>query len=164
MSATASEAYDAGDAPDAVTEVDASLGTVSPEQPYFPQRLEDKKRSDEDVYPDWLKGILREGYGDPWADHTNYDSTVVDEDVTLLPEVFGSDDDVELPEMYDDLEDVSDDAESDDWAYDVLGLSSDASVEAVESRYRDLVKEYHPDVGGDEEVFKEITEAYDRLT
>ncbi|WP_233571989.1 DnaJ domain-containing protein [Halosegnis longus] len=30
--------------------------------------------------------------------------------------------------------------------------------------YREAVKEKHPDRGGDEEEFKDVTAAYDRLT
>lgn len=48
-------------------------------------------------------------------------------------------------------------------AYATLGLDTDADDEAVRRAYRERVKETHPDRGGDEERFKEITAAYERL-
>lgn len=49
-------------------------------------------------------------------------------------------------------------------AYDRLGLEPGADEEAVRSAYRELVKEHHPDAGdGDEETFKRVTAAYERL-
>lgn len=46
---------------------------------------------------------------------------------------------------------------------DVLGIEPDGSVNtaSVELRYRELVKIHHPDVGGNEEIFRRITEARD---
>lgn len=50
-------------------------------------------------------------------------------------------------------------------AYDALGLEPDADQQAVREAYRRRVKEVHPDrPGGDEEAFKEVTAAYERLT
>lgn len=49
-------------------------------------------------------------------------------------------------------------------AYATLGLDPDADDEAVRRAYREQVKEVHPDRGGDEERFKQVTAAYERLT
>ncbi len=48
-------------------------------------------------------------------------------------------------------------------AYRRLGLETDASEAEIKRAYREAVKEVHPDRGGDEEAFKQITEAYERL-
>lgn len=56
--------------------------------------------------------------------------------------------------------------------YDLLELSATASEDEIKSRYRDLVKKYHPDKVGHlgpefkelaEKKFKEISAAYDRI-
>jgi len=39
----------------------------------------------------------------------------------------------------------------------------DASKENIKSAYRNLCKIHHPDKGGNEEKFKEISEAYSRI-
>ena len=50
-------------------------------------------------------------------------------------------------------------------AYDTLGLDPGADDQAIREAYRDLVKEVHPDSpSGDEEEFKEVKSAYERLT
>lgn len=49
-------------------------------------------------------------------------------------------------------------------AYATLGLDPDADDQAVRNAYRERVKETHPDRGGDEERFKQVTAAYERLT
>lgn len=49
-------------------------------------------------------------------------------------------------------------------AYRVLGVERDADEETVRRAYRERVKEVHPDRGGDEEEFRRVTDAYDRLT
>ena len=50
-------------------------------------------------------------------------------------------------------------------AYRALGLSPDADEDAVKRAYREKVKEVHPDTdGGDEEAFKKVNRAYERLT
>jgi DnaJ-domain-containing protein 1 len=50
-------------------------------------------------------------------------------------------------------------------AYATLGLEPGADEAAVKRAYRQRVKETHPDTGdGDEEAFKEVTEAYEHLT
>lgn len=50
-------------------------------------------------------------------------------------------------------------------AYDTLDLDRDADADAVKAAYREKVKEVHPDSpDGDEEAFKEVQSAYERLT
>lgn len=48
--------------------------------------------------------------------------------------------------------------------YDVLGVSKDASEAEIKKAFRSLAVKYHPDSGGDEEKFKEISEAYETLS
>lgn len=48
-------------------------------------------------------------------------------------------------------------------AYRVLGVSPDADPATVRQAYRDRVKDVHPDRGGDEESFKRVSRAYERL-
>lgn len=48
--------------------------------------------------------------------------------------------------------------------YEILGVSKDATTEEIKKAYLDLAKKHHPDVGGDEEAFKSIGEAYETLT
>jgi len=49
--------------------------------------------------------------------------------------------------------------------YQVLGLEPGADESAVREAYRSKVKEVHPDAeGGDEESFKRVQRAYERLT
>jgi curved DNA-binding protein len=52
--------------------------------------------------------------------------------------------------------------------YEVLGIAQGASEEEIKSAYRKLAKQYHPDLNQDnpdaEARFKEIGEAYERLT
>ena len=48
--------------------------------------------------------------------------------------------------------------------YDVLGVSKNASEEEIRKAFRKLAAKYHPDAGGDEQKFKEISEAYNTLS
>lgn len=47
--------------------------------------------------------------------------------------------------------------------YDVLGVSETSTQDEIKKAYRKKAVESHPDKGGDEEVFKKISEAYDVL-
>src|SRR3954471_9692450 len=47
--------------------------------------------------------------------------------------------------------------------YKVLGVPASASKDEIRKAYRKLSKELHPDSGGDEERFKEVSAAYDVL-
>lgn len=48
--------------------------------------------------------------------------------------------------------------------YEVLGISKGSSDSDIKKAYRKQSKKHHPDVGGDEELFKEINEAYSVLS
>lgn len=47
--------------------------------------------------------------------------------------------------------------------YNVLGVKPEASAAEIKRAYRSLAMKHHPDRGGDEKKFKEISEAYDVL-
>ena len=47
--------------------------------------------------------------------------------------------------------------------YEILGVSRDASDDDIKRAYRRRARELHPDTGGDEEQFKELTTAYEVL-
>jgi molecular chaperone DnaJ len=44
--------------------------------------------------------------------------------------------------------------------YDILGVDKKATTDDIKKAFRKLAQKHHPDKGGDEEQFKEITEAY----
>lgn len=48
--------------------------------------------------------------------------------------------------------------------YDILGVSRNATNEDIRKAFRKLAAKYHPDAGGDEKKFKEISEAYTTLS
>jgi molecular chaperone DnaJ len=48
--------------------------------------------------------------------------------------------------------------------YDILGIDKKANKEEVKKAFRKLAQKYHPDKGGSEDKFKEITEAYSILS
>lgn len=47
--------------------------------------------------------------------------------------------------------------------YDILGVDRKATQDEVKKAFRKLAQKHHPDKGGDEAAFKEITEAYSVL-
>lgn len=48
--------------------------------------------------------------------------------------------------------------------YDVLGVKRDATDDEIKRAFRKLAAKYHPDAGGDEQKFKEVSEAYTTLS
>ncbi len=48
--------------------------------------------------------------------------------------------------------------------YAVLGVGPDATQEEIKRAYRRKARELHPDTGGDEEAFKQVTRAYQILS
>jgi curved DNA-binding protein CbpA len=48
--------------------------------------------------------------------------------------------------------------------YDILGVAKGASPDEIKRAFRKKAVEHHPDKGGDESKFKEISEAYDTLS
>ncbi len=48
--------------------------------------------------------------------------------------------------------------------YEILGVDPNASLGEIKKAYRKLARKWHPDKGGNIEVFRPIKEAYDILT
>lgn len=48
--------------------------------------------------------------------------------------------------------------------YNILGVNEQATKKEIKQNYRKLAVKYHPDKGGDEEKFKQISEAYEILS
>ena len=48
--------------------------------------------------------------------------------------------------------------------YEVLGLDRNASTDEIKTSYKKQALKHHPDRGGDEAIFKEMTEAYGILS
>ena len=48
--------------------------------------------------------------------------------------------------------------------YEVLGVEKGATQDEIKKAYRKLAVKSHPDKGGDPELFKQITEAYEVLS
>ena len=48
--------------------------------------------------------------------------------------------------------------------YDILGVKRDATQDDIKKAFRKLASKYHPDAGGDEKKFAEISEAYTTLS
>ena len=48
--------------------------------------------------------------------------------------------------------------------YNTLGISKSASEADIKAAYRKMAMKHHPDRGGDEKKFKEVTEAYETLS
>ena len=48
--------------------------------------------------------------------------------------------------------------------YNILGVSESATQDEIKKAYRKLAVEHHPDKGGSEDKFKQISEAYDTLS
>ena len=48
--------------------------------------------------------------------------------------------------------------------YDIPGVKRNATDDEIKRSFRKLAAKYHPDAGGDEQKFKEVSEAYTVLS
>lgn len=48
--------------------------------------------------------------------------------------------------------------------YKILEVNRNASIDDIKKQYKILAKKYHPDKGGNEDKFKEISEAFQNLS
>lgn len=48
--------------------------------------------------------------------------------------------------------------------YDLLGIEKNSTLNDIKKAYRKLAIKHHPDKGGDPEIFKEISRAYEVLS
>lgn len=44
--------------------------------------------------------------------------------------------------------------------YETLGIAVNATPEEIKSAYRRLARQHHPDHGGNQQLFKQVTDAY----
>ena len=47
--------------------------------------------------------------------------------------------------------------------YDILGVSSSASIDEIHAAFRKKAREHHPDLGGDRKKFQQLSDAYEEL-
>ena len=48
--------------------------------------------------------------------------------------------------------------------YETLGITRDSDDRDIKRAYRKMAVQHHPDKGGDEQKFKEVSEAYEILS